>query len=784
MPRRNYSHILGTGGVALCGSSVIAGQSNILYYDTADGAPVYRQRCGNCIGINGTAQEAGCSVPGVPAQSPRPPAPLPQAAPPEVQYATPRGGVHIKGSDGVSLCGYSDGTPDVPCGNCAGINGGAQQAGVAAMRSASSRAAFPGAAPSGRVFVSSRWPASNVTLHGPRGEPLPARGMVAGAMPYIWAFEHHGPRNQGDRFLFRSDEQEIVCEAGADGALRTIEARTLPTAATIQVVERATITSSATRPKVSVVTCSYNRPDLLRRACESLRAQTDGDWEHLICDDASSDPRVAATLTWAQEDRRVRVWRRSANADRPAVLWNHMLDRAMGRFFTALDDDNEKLPQFVERLAGELDANPGIDLVTCGWVVVQPNGAGDYHLNLSTAPSNLNQQSTCDGGAVMYRREIFERAGYFAEDIRTNEDWSWMRKAVRASNVLNLNECFSTYRVHGAQRMTRCYDLGNDADVARVRAMLIHDPFGVRVVRPPQARLTRSQEDAIGAAERGLRAAPWICQGDDLAVVLSPFQMTDADIAGGLGGAPVVLSVHIEDPYAQHANLERVRGLIATGREIWVSTNDASSVPAYRGLVGDRVMVCPLLGVDSTVAPGAAAARDIDVLLCGYAYPSRRRFVDDLLPRLAGLRVVLVGDGWEDRPCEHLPTQDLLPTYGLYARAKTIIVSHRVGGDCSDGPAPPATVNRCYSEGYFGARVFVDQTRPQHSMEAGDVEWYSGPADLAEKLRAALAGGADPAADPRAAAFAARCGLLYSYPARMARIINCVRAPRYLAEIP
>ena len=122
-------------------------------------------------------------------------------------------------------------------------------------------------------------------------------------------------------------------------------------------------------PKVSVVTCSYNRPDFLRLAVESLRRQTDSDWEHLIWDEGSPDPRVGDVLSWATSDSRVRVWRGLENRDRPAVVWNFLLNQVRGRYFTVLDDDNEKLPYFIEVMSGELDRDPDIGIV---WPIENP----------------------------------------------------------------------------------------------------------------------------------------------------------------------------------------------------------------------------------------------------------------------------------------------------------------------------------------------------------------------------------------------------------------------------
>lgn len=546
------------------------------------------------------------------------------------------------------------------------------------------------------------------------------------------------------------------------------------------------VIAAAHAPKVSIATCTYNRPDFLREAVESLRAQTDPDWEHLIFDNGSTDPRVRDVLAWAREDPRVRVFRGRENQDRPARFWNYLLDRARGRYLGTLDDDNTKLPDFVRVMAGELDRDPALGLVTCGFVV-RARGQRDWehHHNLDTSPETTAERSTCEGGATLYRREAFERVGYFSEAIRTNEDWDWIRRAVRTVKFNNLPACLTTYRQHDANRQLRADSLGHNADVEALQRREIRPTLGVRLVRPWE-RLTRSQVDVVESVERALRVIPWVEPGEDLVILIAPFQMTDAEIRVAVRSARRVLFLHMEDPYALGVNLDHVRMLQSVCKEIEevrVATNDLATVPYYRDVVGDRVIVWPSLGADDQQVglPVDIPERDVDVLFCGYAYLSRVRFMDALLPRLRGRGVLLCGDGWEKYPAWlSSPTQALLKTYALHARARAVVCAHRVRGDCADGPVEPRTVNRGFMEGFSGARVFMDRTRSAHPFQDGDVVFYDSPEDLAEKINRYLDG--EP--DPRAVRFQDTCRLLYTYRVRVARILNCVRAPRFGAEIP
>ena len=668
----------------------------------------------------------------------------------------------------------------------------------------------------GMVFFASDCPGEHAMLTL-NGEPLPFRGDASSfddaKRSYEWAFDHLTPIRLDSQFVFSTNAYRVVgsfrggeiCVVDGDAPVEIIDL--VPTAPMVDpsplpssspvsspvLVPYCPVRRDKHLPKVSIVTATYNRPIYLRLAVESLRKQTDPDWEHLIYDDGSTDRAMKDVLAWAAEDRRVRVFY-GTNINRPSVRWNYLLDRARGCYLGVLDDDNEKLPRFVEAMAGELDADVTLDLVSCGFLVhdeaedvKEPNSAMDaahkprldeHHMNLVTTAGRLVEGSTCDGGAVLFRRETFERAGYFSEAIRTNEDWHWLRRALHTSKIKNLFECLSTYRRHGKNRMRTHLDLGHDRDVEIVRQQVLRATYGVHLVRPPKERLTESQQDACSSVERGLATTPWIVEGDDLTILFSPFQLTDAEVIEASRGRRVV-SLHIEDPYALHTNRDRVRRMASVASEVWVATNDVSAMIRYRDLVGDRVIVCPSLGADDTieVSPGD---RRIDVLLCGYAYPSRKKFMKELLPLLNGLKVVIVGDGWEGVSAWHLPTQDLSMTYALHVRAKTVVCLHRVHGDCADGPMEPVTVNRGFMEGYSGARVFLDRTRDAHSFVDGDVVWYDAPKDLAKSIRSYLGESESLAAER----FAETCRMVYTYRTRVARMINCIRAPRFLAEVP
>lgn len=114
-------------------------------------------------------------------------------------------------------------------------------------------------------------------------------------------------------------------------------------------------------PLVSVLLTSWNRPAMLRKAIESVHAQTMTSYELIILDDNSDDPRVAEVIAgyWNAPDVRVyksNVQDRSAQVGYAAQI-NTGLNLAAGKYVTYLCDDDWYYPDRLERMTAVLEDN-------------------------------------------------------------------------------------------------------------------------------------------------------------------------------------------------------------------------------------------------------------------------------------------------------------------------------------------------------------------------------------------------------------------------------------------
>ena len=90
---------------------------------------------------------------------------------------------------------------------------------------------------------------------------------------------------------------------------------------------------------VSIITPTYNSADFIADTIECILAQTYQNWELLITDDCSSDNTVEIVLSYAQKDKRIRLFRLETNSG-GGVSRNNSIKEANGRYIAFCDSDD------------------------------------------------------------------------------------------------------------------------------------------------------------------------------------------------------------------------------------------------------------------------------------------------------------------------------------------------------------------------------------------------------------------------------------------------------------
>ncbi|WP_020146562.1 glycosyltransferase family 2 protein [Thioalkalivibrio sp. ALJ15] len=199
-------------------------------------------------------------------------------------------------------------------------------------------------------------------------------------------------------------------------------------------------------PVVSVVTPVHNGAAFIRETITSVQAQTWGDWELLVVDDASEDDSAEIVEALAADDERIRVFRLERN-EGAAVARNTAIEAARGQYIAFLDGDDLWLPhKLVRQLAFMREA--GAAFSYGAYERVDENGR---YLSPVGVPDRLHYREllkTCYVGCLtaMYDTKVFGKR--YMPLIRRRQDYAlWLDLLRDGETAMGLNEVLGIYRV-------------------------------------------------------------------------------------------------------------------------------------------------------------------------------------------------------------------------------------------------------------------------------------------------------------------------------------------------
>lgn len=168
------------------------------------------------------------------------------------------------------------------------------------------------------------------------------------------------------------------------------------------------------RPLISVVMPLYNAEKYIGESIESILGQSEGDFELIIVDDASTDASFTVAREYAARDERIVLLRNAVNSG-AALTRNRALDAARGEFIAFMDADDLCPAERFARQVGFFRQHPGVDL--CGsyytMFVSDDTPALKIHVPLIHEEICFDMLFGCPFAmpSVMIRREPFVRSG-------------------------------------------------------------------------------------------------------------------------------------------------------------------------------------------------------------------------------------------------------------------------------------------------------------------------------------------------------------------------------------
>lgn len=194
---------------------------------------------------------------------------------------------------------------------------------------------------------------------------------------------------------------------------------------------------------------TYNRPQFLSRAIESVLDQTSQDWELIVVHDGANKRTAEIMEQWVERDPRIRYYHRDRGGN-IANACNYGLSRARGEYVAILDDDDFWVAK--DKLARQvtfLDDNQDYAGCGAGMTLIDEEGSGlmsclkperDEDIKRLALYANPMAHST-----TMFRRSLGKAVGFYDESLAGFQDWDLWLSLSRVGKLYNFPEVFARY---------------------------------------------------------------------------------------------------------------------------------------------------------------------------------------------------------------------------------------------------------------------------------------------------------------------------------------------------
>jgi glycosyltransferase involved in cell wall biosynthesis len=182
-------------------------------------------------------------------------------------------------------------------------------------------------------------------------------------------------------------------------------------------------------PEVSIITITKNRAELLKRAINSVLNQTFKNYEYIIIDGASTDNTSQVVNSYG--DSRIVYEKLEKDMDPIVLCMDYAVSISRGKYITFLDDDDEYLPQKIEKQYNLIESlSPDYGCVYC-WMDYYDARSGvflrEHHPTVrgNVFYDSLEEQAIGGTPTLFMRREVYLDVNGWNKELKVITDWEF-----------------------------------------------------------------------------------------------------------------------------------------------------------------------------------------------------------------------------------------------------------------------------------------------------------------------------------------------------------------------
>lgn len=198
---------------------------------------------------------------------------------------------------------------------------------------------------------------------------------------------------------------------------------------------------------VSIIIPTYSRADYIQRAIDSVLSQSYKKIEIIVVDDngigtEQQKNTESSLLNYIKADK-ITYLKHEKNKNGSAAR-NTGIKHAHGEYITFLDDDDELLPEKLEKQLSALQNNIDYDCAYCGFNIIKggkvlkrvnPTDQGNLQYPLLTCRWGFGT-----GSNPMFRKSVFDDIGFFDESFTRHQDIEIMVRFFREHKIYAVSD--------------------------------------------------------------------------------------------------------------------------------------------------------------------------------------------------------------------------------------------------------------------------------------------------------------------------------------------------------
>jgi glycosyltransferase involved in cell wall biosynthesis len=215
---------------------------------------------------------------------------------------------------------------------------------------------------------------------------------------------------------------------------------------------------------LSIGVPAYNQGNYLRATLESILRQNVPFHEIVVSNNHSTDSTAEVIAAVQQEHPdRIRLVAPPEHLTM-AANWNFTASHLSGDWFSLISSDDLTLPNFAGSIQAAVAHSSNAVLVRGGWRLINKEGKpqGDHRLlsvtQVTKPPKTIYEQRfgpKGSFGAFALRRDIWERAGKFPEEVTLLGDWGMWLLAGALGDIVTIDDIIAAYRTGHQPGMDR-----------------------------------------------------------------------------------------------------------------------------------------------------------------------------------------------------------------------------------------------------------------------------------------------------------------------------------------